>query len=145
MDRSLRMKEQSINCNNMENFDPETYQVLVPYPRIGEITNQIKEEIRTAQITVPPERILELGKFIDEIAKKRIAPLKAKYTKAENEAQNQFRADMEKYWGFTELPDEVKSKIHYLAWEAGHSYGYSEVSNHYDEFVELAELCLKQK
>lgn len=129
----------------MKNFDPETYQVLVPYPRIGEITNQIKEEIRTAQITVPPEQILELDKFIDEIAKKRIAPLKAKYTKAQNEAENQFRLDMEEYWCFGEFPDEVKSKIHYLAWERGHAYGYSEVRGYYDEFVELAELCLKQK
>jgi hypothetical protein len=129
----------------MKDFDPETYQVLAPYPYAGKIKEQIKAEICDGQVKVPPNQILKIEKFIDELVAKRLVPIKTRYTRAENAARNQFRADMEEYWDFANFPDEVKSKIHYLAWERGHACGYSEVRNQYDEFVELATICLKHK
>ena len=48
-----------------------------------------------------------------------------------------FRRDIEEYHSFTNLPKEVKDKIHLIAWDRGHAHGYHEVFCQYDDLIEL--------
>lgn len=56
-----------------------------------------------------------------------------------------FLLDAEVAFGFMKMPDNVKSRIHSLAWERGHSSGYYEVVTCYFDYVDLAKLCLEGK
>jgi hypothetical protein len=65
-----------------------------------------------------------------------------KYVKEMNERADEYIKDVEEHHNMTHLPSNVKSKIHSLAYDKGHSHGHSEVTNSYFDFVELAQLCL---
>lgn len=56
-------------------------------------------------------------------------------------ATRDFNADAEEAFGFKHFPDKLKSKIHWLAWEAGHSAGYHDVVTQYFDLVDLAKLA----
>ena len=56
-----------------------------------------------------------------------------------------FRTDVEDVLFPDGLPDVVKTEIHSLAWEEGHSYGFQEVYGCYDKYLDLAELCVNSK
>ena len=44
------------------------------------------------------------------------------------------------------LPDNVITrKLASMAWEAGHSYGYSEVANAFADYADLYEFVVKHK
>lgn len=56
----------------------------------------------------------------------------------ENELINAaFRADMEIKYGFFHLPEKARQKIHSMAYERGHAYGFNEIDNCYYDVVEL--------
>ena len=41
---------------------------------------------------------------------------------------------------FKDMPDKVRSRIHYMAWESGHLAGYVDVTQKYHDLVELANI-----
>lgn len=59
----------------------------------------------------------------------------------ENRLRAMFEKDAELEFGFSELPEKAKQKIHEMAWSEGHACGYSEVMNCYPDLVELAMAC----
>lgn len=58
--------------------------------------------------------------------------------------ENEFWRAVEEENGTTSLPENVKSKLRSLAWEHGHSAGYSEVNYYYSDFCELALLAFEE-
>ena len=56
---------------------------------------------------------------------------------------DEFRIDAENAFEFAFMPKKVKDKIHVIAWEAGHSYGYHEVVSWYHDLVDLAKSFFK--
>lgn len=58
---------------------------------------------------------------------------------------DEFRNDVEDSHCMQDFSGELKAAIHRKAWDDGHSSGLQEVFNCYDDYVEIAELALKQK
>ncbi len=52
-----------------------------------------------------------------------------------------FNKDAEEAFEFVHFPEKLKSKIHWLAWDAGHSAGYYDIVTQYFDLVELAKLA----
>lgn len=58
-----------------------------------------------------------------------------------NNSHDQFLSDAEEAFGIKEMPQNVKDKIHWYAWDRGHSSGYYEVVSCYHSYVEVAKAC----
>ena len=54
-----------------------------------------------------------------------------------------FQKDVEEVFDFSHFHPEVKSEIHYQAYERGHSGGYGEILNHYFDLVNLVKKVLQ--
>lgn len=55
----------------------------------------------------------------------------------------EFRRDAEEYYGFADLPEQVKSVIHFEADERGHSHGYDSIFAEYCNVLEFAIAVIK--
>ena len=53
-----------------------------------------------------------------------------------------FREDIENCFGFAHLPQPLKDHVHSVAYERGHSGGYSEVLSEYGWILETIESCV---
>lgn len=52
-----------------------------------------------------------------------------------------FYKDTEEAFEFSHFPDRLKSRIHYLAYEGGHSAGYEDMVAQYFDLVDLAKMA----
>lgn len=102
----------------------EKYKVLIQ--NLGNIPLTLKQ------------REEETVRLQEELEKHKKKTSKAHYAD-QNRLHQIFEKDVEEYFGFSYIPSPLKVKIHDLAWELGHSCGYSEVLTYYDNLVELAE------
>lgn len=56
-----------------------------------------------------------------------------------------FTKDVEEFFPeFDKFSQKVKNKIHQMAWDRGHAYGYYQVFNEYYDLVELANMAVSQ-
>lgn len=81
-----------------------------------------------------------VGNLVNE-ASDYMQRLQAEYQAREAEIQVQFRTDAEVEHGFGNLPVKLKSKLHEMAWDNGHAYGYEEIFARYYDLVELVLLA----
>ena len=94
-----------------------------------------EDEINNTPLT-QTERELKL-KDLSELKKSLLKQRREEYHAEETRLRNEFEQDVEQDLWITHLPDSVKSKLHALAWEDGHSSGFHEVYNCYDKYIEL--------
>jgi hypothetical protein len=106
-----------------------------------EIKNQIKD-LDNVRLTVE-ERNFE-NKRLQTVLAEHNLQIRAKYNEAQDKLNAEFEADVEASFGFTDYPDVVKTRIHYLAYEEGHAGGYSNILAQYGELVEFADLCRRE-
>jgi hypothetical protein len=120
------------------------YKTNLPYydPKFAkEIAKQIKD-LDNVRLTIE-ERDSEIKKLNTVLADHN-TEIRAKYNEAQSKLNSEFEADVEDNFGFADFPERVKGRIHYLAYEEGHSGGYSDILCQYDELVEFAELCKEE-
>lgn len=60
------------------------------------------------------------------------------------DAVRNFYADAEAAFGFAHFSDKLKSRIHTLAYEQGHSAGYGDIITQYFDLVDLAHLAIDE-
>ena len=53
----------------------------------------------------------------------------------------EFNKDCEEHFGFDHLPLELKDRIHYIAYERGHSGGYSSTFEEYGDIVDIVKFA----
>ena len=87
-------------------------------PQYDAAINKIKDDIRALKKKHRDEQAEKTGKLIDE-----------------------FRKDCEFEFGFENLPDKIKGKLHWMAYDDGHAWGFSSIANCYSDLVELVFLC----
>jgi hypothetical protein len=64
--------------------------------------------------------------------------LLTEYNKALSEGDVVFRTFIWKYTGLnTEVPEQYRSKVWSMAYQLGHSYGYSEIQNYLLDLVDI--------
>lgn len=70
---------------------------------------------------------------------------KGLYTVFEGKSERVFNKDVEACFGseFSCLPPEVKSKVHYMAYEKGHASGFHDILNQYFDLIELLT-CMRK-
>lgn len=56
----------------------------------------------------------------------------------------EFESDCEAWFGIEAFPIKVKQKIHYLAYDKGHSLGLSSIVDEYENLVDLAFACKQE-
>ena len=61
----------------------------------------------------------------------------AAYMQELNNLEQEFRNDLEAYYEMTNHPKAVL--LYDMAWDYGHSVGFSEVANHYSDLVRLVK------
>ena len=68
-----------------------------------------------------------------------------KYKVINSKSERDFNSDVEIAFGseFTCLHPDVKSKIHYIAYDKGHSGGHHDVLNSYFDLIELTTCMFK--
>jgi hypothetical protein len=64
------------------------------------------------------------------------------YNAQVSEIHASFIAQTENYFNMERWPTAARQKAHELAWQAGHSGGYSEIFNSYYDLVDLGEAFL---
>lgn len=53
-----------------------------------------------------------------------------------------FEGAVEMVFGIKDLPEKLKSHIHYMAYERGHSSGYAEVLNEYFDVLDTVDATM---
>ena len=124
------------------NFDPETFKVLVEYPNKQKIREQVESEVSTGKMTFLGKDLVNTKPLIDSIVNERAFNMHIKYKSAEAEANQAFRAHLEKEYIGDSLSEGAKSAIWWKSWEDGHAGGYGDVENQYRDNVEFANKLL---
>lgn len=81
---------------------------------------------------------IEAGKYESKVPypeRPRTPEQMTEYRTGVQEANDKFRHDLEKQYGV--IGNTKANRVWELAWEEGHSFGYTEVLGYYDQFVEL--------
>lgn len=73
----------------------------------------------------------------EKAKQEREARMAARKAEQENHIERMFAEYAEPFG----VPRAVADKVYSLAWEHGHSSGYSEVENYYQDFAELARVA----
>jgi len=94
------------------------------------------QRIGAGEFNVPyPERRMVPMKSMPLSEKQKTMEALDEYRRLDGEARENCRKMLAELYGVADHPKEPK--LWSLAWEEGHSCGYSEVALKYDEFVDL--------
>lgn len=61
------------------------------------------------------------------------------------DGERNFRDDAEEAFEFKHFPNKLKDRIHYLAYELGHSAGYYDMVTQYFDLVDLVKLAMEKE
>ncbi len=116
----------------------------VPYISIGSYTKPKWEEFQKTPLPAgaTPADIKKLTELFHVRMRAEVAELNKEYNKNVRRVTEMFRKDLEQDFGSEGFPQPLKNKIWDMAWEHGHSSGFSEVFSWYDEFFTVAHLAL---
>ena len=118
-------------------MDFSKYNVTVPH---GDYHDMLQEELeRIDKLPLTRDEYNRLRELAPQVASQKLLPIRREYNLAQAAMHKLFEKDMEEEFGFSYLPEEIKQKIHYTAWENGRSGGYSNVYAHYPDIADLVE------
>ena len=112
-----------IDCPHCDSFDAENWAIVEAHIDLVHATVYVKANRGDYQTKLPYER------------NSKNPAVYTAYQEDQARLNKQFRLDLEVEHGVIGNPKA--DKLFEIAWEQGHSYGFSEVALHYDQLVVL--------
>lgn len=119
-------------------MDFSKYKNNLPYPKEDDYTDRVAEIAEINNTPMTAQQRTEAMKEMSKKVKQRYDEMRDAYYDNGGKIEQQFRKDVEEEFKFAHLPEKVKAKIHYMAYEDGHAHGYESIYNEYFDLVEIA-------